>query len=1116
MAIVMRMRLVGRLVFLCMVVAVGLLACMGIFSGSVALALPGGGTPAPSWKTTVVAFPTVQQPGIGRKGRYYVVVENVGAKASEGEVTVKDVLPAGLTAIAARNEPEESGCSQTTGGEVVCSLSEAVVPSGFMVITVEYEVTGPVSGSLRDVAGVEGGGAVRVSGEASTRVGLTESETAPAGVKDFRFEATGPAGEPFVQAGGHPYFVTTTLLLNDILDNDVETNEVFKPVEPVKDVVFYLPLGFLGDPLVADQCPASLVELSGQIGCPQSSRVGTILPMVLDVVFAHSSDPTHVRGVYSVVPEKGYAAEFVFAFDNVTFFLYGSVVRHDGAYMLRVADPGLPGAASFVGSIATFYGDIEEHYLDSSEQEVPYDRGAFLTLPSDCVGAASREAGVEVSTWKPSEAPVSETTQAFSTLEGCDLLQFGSTLTSGPEVRDAGSTTEADEPSGYKLGVEVPQAPNTGTGLGTPPFESVSMAFPAGTSLSPGAASGLTACTATGPHGIDFPNGQGTAGAPGTETGEGEVDGEDGLSRPAQGHCPGSSQIGTVRASSPLLSEELSGHLYLAEPECGNAAHSNPCTPEDAANGSLYRLYLELEAPNRGVIIKLPGKALVNPSTGQITSVFEDTPQFPVSDLTIETTGGPRAGLANPQTCGTATTTGVIKPWSGGPASEPVGSFQVNEGCGVQGFAPVFTAGSVSTQAGEHSPFTLTLKREDREQDIGSVSTTLPQGLLADVASVAQCPEPQASVGGCPESSRVGGTTVGIGAGSEPYYQTGQVYFTGPYAGAPFGLSVVVPAVAGPFNLGNVIVRVALHIDPNTAQVTATSGPLPQIIDGVPLRIRTINVTLDNPAFTFNPTNCSQLSITGTVYSTQGATVGVSSPFQAAGCKNLPFKPSLSASTTGKTSKASGASLTVKVGSGSGQANIAKVRLTFPKQLPARLTTLQKACTEGQFNTNPAGCPSASVIGTANAHTPVLAHALTGPIYLVSHGGAAFPDAVIILQGEGVLLYLDGNTNIKKGITTSTFNSVPDAPISSFEAVLPEGSHSAFATDIPTKAKGNLCGMSLTLPATITGQNGAVHTQTTKIGVSGCPKAKKKKKKSKQKAKGRSHGKQGKGKGKKR
>jgi uncharacterized repeat protein (TIGR01451 family) len=1059
---------------------------------------------------TDVAFPTVQPPGVGRRGRYDVIVENVGAANAEGEVTVRDVLPAGLVATGVE-EPEPAlegpSCPVNTGPEVVCEFPGTVVPSGFIKMTVEFAVAGPIAGTLTDQVSVSGGNVAPAGGEVVTRVG-GEHETGPAGIAKFGFEATGPAGEPVTQAGGHPHFLTTTLLLNDMRDEEVK--EEFKPVEPTKDLVFYLPLGLLGNPMVAYPCPASLVESTIDLsGCPQSSRVGTALPMILSQIFADSFDPTHVHGIYNVQPEKGYAAEFAFATDNITITMYANVVRHDGAYVLRVAVPGVPGQGSLVGVIATFYGDIEEHFIRGSgefAQEVSYDRGAFLTLPSDCeASSAAREAGVEMDTWKAPGEMLHASSPGFAAFEDCGLLGFSSTLASAPDPVVAGDTTQADEPTGYKLDLGTPQAPNGKTGLGTPPYRDVQFTLPEGTSLSPGAANGLVACPASGPHGIDLPNGQGTPGDPGTETGEGEADLQDGLPHPVAGHCPPSSQVGSVRASTPLLSEELAGHLFLAEPECGNAAHPNPCTPEDAANGSLYRLYLELEAPERGVVIKLAGKALVNPTTGRIVTSFEDTPQFPVSNLVIETTGGPRASLANPQTCGTATTTSLITPWSSPqtPAATPAGSFGVT-GCSG-GFTPAFSAGSVSTQAGAHSPFTFTLKREDGEQNMSAITTTLPQGLLASVANVAQCPEPQAATGSCPASSEVGTTTVGVGSGSDPFYDTGHVYFTGPYGGAPFGMSVVVSAVAGPFNLGNVVVRVGLHIDPNTAKVTAVSSPFPQIIDGVPLRIRTVNVTLNNPAFTFNPTSCAQLSIVGTVASTQGATANVSSPFATSGCKNLPFKPKFSAVTAGKASKAAGASLDVKVASkggpqtGGGEANIKSVKVDLPKQLPSRLTTLQKACTEGQFAANPAGCPKESDVGTAIASTPVLAHPLTGPAYLVSHGGAAFPDLEIILQGEGVELVLDGSTDIKKGITSSTFKTVPDAPISSFELKLPSGKYSVLSVNLPEKAKYDLCGQALKMPTEIVGQNGAVLKKTTKIGVTGCPKVKKKTKHKKSK-----------------
>ena len=1045
--------------------------------------------PAPSFRITTVAFPSIVHPVIGQVGQYEIVVENVGGATSSGEAVLKDTLPAGLTV----DNVGGATCPTIGGSEVSCSLAANVVPSGFAVISIIYTVTGNLgAGPLVNRASLSGGGAAPVSDETSRSVG-PEHEIGPPGIEHFGFEATDSAGEPMTQAGAHPNFLTTSLVLNTVYAKN--SNEPLKPVAPVKDLVFYLPVGMLGNPTVASLCPSSLVEISPSLtGCPSSSRVGTILPMILSAVDANAPDPTNEYGLYNVQPEKGYAAEFAFASLGYTFEIYASLVRHDGQYMVRIATPGVPGIAQLTGLIATFYGDIQERYVSGFE-EVVLDRGSFLTDPSDCEESGqAREGSVALNTWVDPDPslPIGASAQALPAVEGCEQLKFATKLNVVPE------SSQADEPSGYEVGLEVPQAPNDASGLGTPPLKDVEVELPEGTTISPASANGLVGCAETGSSGINI------------EGAESEGVGADGLSRPVAGHCPGASQIGTVTAVTPLLREGLSGHLYIATPNCGGVGQ-HECTDADAADGELFGVYLEMEAPNAGVIIKLKGTAQVDPVTGRITTVFKDNPQFPLSKLTVALKTGPRAPLANAQTCGVATSQGTFTPWSapGTPSSSSTSTFNstwdgTSTACPPSPFAPSFTAGTTTPTAGAFSSFSLVLKREDREQDVASLSSTLPQGLLAAVANVGRCPEPQASqasLSACPASSQIGTTTVSVGSGSEPYYVTGKVFFTGPYGGAPFGLSVVVPAAAGPFNLGNVLVRVALFVDPHTAQVTAVSGPLPQKLDGVPLRIRTLNVSLDAHEFVLNPTNCSQLSITGVIHSTTGTNVSVGSPFAASGCKKLAFKPSLSASTKGKTSKAGGASLTIRVGSGTGQANISKVRLVFPKQLPARLTTLQKACTESQFNANPAGCPAGSVIGTATAHTAILKSALTGPIYLVSHGGAAFPDAVVVLQGEGVLLYLDGNTNIKKGITTSTFNSIPDAPISTFEATLPQGAHSAFATDIPTKAKGNLCGQSLTLPATITGQNGAQVSQNTKIGISGCPKAKKKAKPKKGKRK---------------
>jgi hypothetical protein len=398
----------------------------------------------------------------------------------------------------------------------------------------------------------------------------------------------------------------------------------------------------------------------------------------------------------------------------------------------------------------------------------------------------------------------------------------------------------------------------------------------------------------------------------------------------------------------------------------------------------------------------------------------------------------------------------------------------------------------VSNQAGAFSAFTTTISRNDQDQNLGAVVVRTPPGLLGMLSKVSLCGEPQAGQGTCPQASLIGHTTVTAGPGPDPVTVTGgQVFLTGPYNGAPFGLSIVVPAIAGPFNLGNVVVRAAISVDPHTSQITISSDPLPQIREGIPLDVRTINVNIDREGFVFNPTSCEPLSVGATISSVQGATASLSSRFQAANCALLPFKPKFMASTAAKTSRAKGASLDVKVAYPKGsEANIAKVAVDLPGKLPSRLTTIQKACLAAVFNANPASCPPASNIGTATAITPVLNVPLSGPAYLVSYGNAAFPNLVIILQGQGVKLELVGSLYIaKNGVTKSAFDTVPDAPISSFELKLPQGPTSALTTaHLPAKARGSLCKIKLVMPTTITAQNGAVIKQQTKIAVSGCAK----------------------------
>ena len=579
-----------------------------------------------------------------------------------------------------------------------------------------------------------------------------------------------------------------------------------------------------------------------------------------------------------------------------------------------------------------------------------------------------------------------------------------------------------------------------------------------------------------------------------------------GLGTTAAPQCPAASQIGTVEVDTPLLDHPLPGEVYIAS-QGDNPFHS------------LIALYIVVDdergapgvnpADATGIVVKLAGHVEPDPLTGQLTTRFDANPQFPFEDFKLDFTGGERAPLITPDTCGSAQTTAQLTPWTtpeGGLAT-PTDTFSIDSGprggpcaftAAQEPHAPGFEAGTTYPIAGHYSPFVLKLTREQGAQPISGLDVTLPPGLTGSLAGVARCSDSQIAAAqtpgrtgaqeetapSCPSSSEIGTVDVASGAGNLPVHVTGRAYLAGPYEGAPFSIVIVTPAVAGPFDLGVVVVRSALFINPQTAVVTVRSDPIPTILDGIPLDVRSIVVDIDRNHFTLNPTSCERMNLSGVAASSLGALAPVSDPFQVGGCSGLPFKPSFSAATLAQTSKVNGAGFAVKVTQQEGEANIHQVLLQLPKQLPSRLTTIQKACTEAQFASKPeaAGCPEGSDIGFAKAVTPLLAAPLEGPGYLVSHGGAAFPDVVFLLEGEGVHIELVGHTDIKKGITYSRFETVPDAPISSFEASLPEGPHSALG------AFGDLCAQPLIAPTSIIGQNGAAFKQATRIAVTGCPK----------------------------
>jgi hypothetical protein len=632
-------------------------------------------------------------------------------------------------------------------------------------------------------------------------------------------------------------------------------------------------------------------------------------------------------------------------------------------------------------------------------------------------------------------------------LVGCDRIPFSPSVTVEP------SNHQADTPTGLTIAFKLPQDGLLNpTGIATDDVKKTVVTLPAGISVSPSAASGLEGCSLA----------------------------QIGLHDGNQPACPDGSKIGSVDIDSPLMEEHLTGSIYLAKQS------ENPF-------GSLMAIYLVAKA--HGVVLKLPGRVDLNPVTGQLVTTVDNSPQLPFNTLKVEFKGGPRSPLVNPHTCGTYTAGAELTPWSGNPPAHVAGSFQITTGpngaaCPTPAqFAPGFTVGTTDNQAGGFSPLTLTMSRADGDQQLGGVTIKTPTGLLGVLSSVALCAEPQAAQGTCGSASQIGELVAAAGAGPNPFYVTGgKVYITGPYEGAPFGLSVVVPAKAGPFDLGTVVVRGTIRVDPHTAALTVSTDPLPTILQGIPLDLRVINVTIDRPGFMFNPTNCNPLSISGTLTGGAGLTEPVGLPFQVTNCAILGFKPSFKVSTNGKTSRKNGASLdallTYPKGALGKQANIAKVKVSLPRQLPSRLETLQKACPAETFNADPASCPTASKIGSATANTPVLPVPLTGPVYFVSHGGKAFPDLIVVLQGYGVTVDLVGNTLISKGITSTTFNTVPDVPITSFQLKLPQGPHSALA------ANGNLCTTNLKMPTLFIAQDGTTIKQSTSIDPTGCAKHK--------------------------
>ncbi len=1032
------------------------------------------------WKIVTAARPTNLPPG--GEGVLDVSVSNLGDATAdaggESPVTVTDTLPPGLTVIGVGAEKAGEGdgiegvaCSVVSASSVTCTYAARLGPYQSLGLSISVAVTQGASSGAGNTVDVSGGEIASASVVQPVAVG---GAPAKFGVERYELTPSNEDGSFDTQAGSHPFQLTSTIEFN----SEIRSGGRFPGPYPVgfdRDLHFELPPGEVGDPNVVPQCSVEEFSAfgSGRNSCPADTAIG-----VAEVTVGIGRPETYVVPVFNLPPTVGEPARFGFFVEYFPVFLDTSV-RTGGGYGVTVDVNNLPEVLPTFGSQVTFWGVpgdprhnqsrgwecLNGYYgalPESCGAGVP-SQTAFLSMPTSCNGlfesTVLADSYEQPNSYVAGQAVLRNLAGTGVGLDGCNRLNFNPSISVAPDGQAAST------PTGLTVNLHVPQTQTLNpAGLAQANVKSTTVTLPAGVQLSPSAADGLLACS---DEQVGF-----TGVSPQTD----EAD-----FTPVPATCPDASKVGTVRISTPLLPNPLKGSVYLA------AQDANPF-------GSLVALYIEAEEPISGVLVKLAGEVALNPVTGQAVATFDHTPQVPFEDLALEFFGSARAPLTTPPLCGTYTTQTSIAPWSGNPAATPSSSFQITGGpngapcSNPQPFAPGFEAGSTNLQAGAFTPFALTMTRPDADQTLSRIEMQMPPGLLGTLSNVKLCPEPQAALGTCGEESLIGHTVVSAGLGGDPYTVTGgKVYITTGYKGAPYGLSIVNPAKAGPFDLGTVVVRATINVDPHTAALSIKSDPLPTILDGIPLQIQHVNVSVDREKFTFNPTNCGKTAITGTLSSSEGSAAAVSTSFQVTNCATLAFQPKLTVSTAGKTSRANGASLHVRLTYPEGpyDANIASVKVELPKRLPSRLTTLQKACPAATFEANPASCPAASLIGSATATTPVLPVPLTGPAYFVSHGGEAFPSLIVVLQGYGVTVDLVGTTFISKtGITSSTFKTVPDVPVGTFELTLPEGKYSALA------ANGNLCTGKLTMPTLFVGQNGAQTHETTAIKATGCPRHK--------------------------
>ena len=1019
---------------------------------------------------------------LGGIHEYLVSIENTGDAGVTSDLKLTATLPPGLVGIGGSREVGAGGgiisCVVEADAAVVTCTGQPLLNPGDQVRIVIRAAVDPAASGIRTAAfEVEGGGAASPA-QTIDAVAVT---SVPAGFGIDAFDgllAADPSGTPSTQAAAHPYAYTTSIDFNLHTNPNVAFG-ANDPVEDVRDIVAELPPGLIGNPSAMARCTIPELVIGSAISqkptCAEDSQVG-----IIRLRTGANGDTGILIPVFNLTPPPGAAARFGFSIGGVAVLLDASL-RSDSDYGISVSVQKNSQGLAIAGSSITFWGDPaeESHLPERHCAGAPYGFAGnsslrcpgsgqpqvFFRNPTSC--SAGLQSTIHIDSWQhpaaftrsgapdlsdpnwitasytshqapgypypsvPSIFPVGytgpESWGSMVGMGGCGKVPFEPSLSVQP------TTSNADSPTGLRVDLGVPQDcwatkatfPEADESICQSDLEDAVVTLPAGLSLNPSAATGLSACgsaqigltTALGATPIHFDR------------------------EPAS--CPDSSKIGTVEIETPLLDHALEGNVYIA------AQNDNPFK-------SLLGLYLVVEDFESGVVVKLPGHVLANAQSGQLEASFDENPQVPFSSLHLVLFGGQRAALRTPATCGTYTTRANLTPWSGNGAVQRTSSFQIDRGCGG-GFDPKLSAGTQNPLAGSYSPFHLQLTRADGSQELSGLSVALAPGLIGKAAGIPYCPdatlaaisaEPgtgaaQIASPRCPAASQVGTVTVGAGAGVTPFYtSSGRAYYAGPYKGAPLSLAVVAPAVAGPFDLGSVVVRNALRINPETTQITAVSDPIPTILHGIPLDLRDVRVDLNRPGFTLNPTSCEPKSIEATLTSATGASAQRSSHFQAAACDRLGFKPKLSLTLKGGTKRSKNPALTAVMRPRPGDANVGRIQVALPHSEFLAQSHIKTICTRVQFAADT--CPKGSIYGRVSATTPLFDYPLTGNVYLRS-SSHPLPDMVLALRGPAAQpLKVDavGRIDSIDGGIRTTFAAVPDAPLTKVVVRFPGGEKS--------------------------------------------------------------------------